>query len=270
MNSLRPERDELDRFKRRKGDQKGPAKPGAAPSRKVSPAAKKSRSPFLVLVVFALAGVSGLLAWGYVQQEARLVALKTELEDAVGFISQSKLSMARFEGELSETGAELEQSGSAVSKKLAFLDSEMRKLWGVSNDRNRRTIEANAEQIKALQSSFSKFQTEQTKVIAKIERNQSNFESLYGQLQRSIKAVESQVALVSSESSIIREAVNEEVDEMRRKLESIQALKSEISENKKAISAIDSSRKQLNTRVVDLGQKMNAVQLQLKSIVATP
>jgi len=269
MNSLRPERDELDRFKRRKEDKKVIAPVKEARQKKQVERGGQG-SPFLIFVVFVLACLSGALAWGYIQQESRLDSLKTELSDALGFIGQSKLSMARFEGELNETGAELEQSGSAAAQKLAFLDSEMRKLWGVANDRNKQAIENNALFLSKLEANAVKQEKKVSQSMTSIEKSLDSFEAMMAGVNRSIKSVESQVSLVASEATITREAVDEDLSSMRNELKNINNLKAGMGENRKAISSIDAHRKQLNERIVDLGQKLNALQLQVKSSAPSP
>ena len=150
MESLRPDRDELDRFKSRSSENKKDPK-SKKTGQASSPSAAASNAPVAVvaakipvwvtmLLVVLLAGAGGM-AWLFVEQQTQIASLQESLNKASGTIDQGQLLMARFEGELSETGSELEQSGSAAEKKLAFLDSEMRKLWAVANERNKKSIQ---------------------------------------------------------------------------------------------------------------------------------
>jgi len=190
-----------------------------------------------------------------------VTSLKTELEDAIGFISQSKLLIARLEGELSETGAELEQSGSAAEKKLAFLDSEMRKLWGVSNDRNKKSITANQQALDGLKVSVSRHEER----LKQVDKSLDSFENSYVKLEKALAGQESKLSLASGEMAITREAIGEDLTLLRSELDGLKALGAQIKENQKAILAIDTSRKQINERLVDLGRKVNEMQLQSPS-----
>lgn len=270
---MRPERDELDRFQNRKdGSKSKPIKANhAAQSARPSPASGGHSKPvFLSFMVVVLLVACGALGWAYMNQEARVSELKEELDDAIGFVSQSKLLMARLEGELSQTGEELEQSGSAAQKKLAFLDSEMRKLWGVSNDRNKKAIKTNADDLAKLETALSKTNKSYSAQFKQLEQGQKSFESILLNVQSELKSLTSQSSLVSGELAIIRESVNEDLDAMRSDLKAIKALSKglagDLDTNKQSIAAIDSNRKQLNERVIALDRKVNALQLELKTL----
>ena len=144
MDNLRPERDELDQFRDRSAKPVVKTKAAAAaPSSDVVTKTRPTNPVALYgLIVVLLIGI-GALAWMTVQQRDLVQQIRAEQQEAAGFIGQSKLLLARLEGQVSETGAELEQTGSATDQKIAFLDSEVRKLWGIANDRNKKTIQAN-------------------------------------------------------------------------------------------------------------------------------
>lgn len=270
---MRPERDELDRFQNRKdGSKSKPIKANhAAQSARPSPASEGHSKPvFLSFMVVVLLVACGALAWAYMDQAARVSDLKEELDDAIGFVSQSKLLMARLEGELNLTGEQLEQSGSAAQKKLAFLDSEMRKLWGVSNDRNKKAIKSNADELAKLESAIAKTNKSYAAQLKQLEQGQKSFESVLLSVQSELKSLASQSSLVSGELAIIRESVNEDLDAMRGDLNTFnvlnKSLKGGLDDNKQSIAAIDSHRKQLNERVIALDRNVNALQLALKKL----
>jgi len=269
MDSLRPERDELDRFKSRKAAQK-PKPPVKEVKRKQEVQAPRSSSSFMKFMVFILICACGALGWGGWQQQLRFDALKTELDDAIGFISQSKLSMARFEGELNEAGQELEQTGSAASKKLAFLDSEMRKLWGVANDRNKKAIEANAGLYEKVDGKLVVQSKRIQAEVARIEKSQNAFEAALERVDQSLKSLSSQVLLAASESAIIREAVDEKLVDVRREISQLEVLRTNVADNKKAIASIDASRRQLNERIVEQGKLLNKLELPKKPTSKVP
>lgn len=265
---MRPERDELDRFKNRKSGQvtKPAAKATAKPVSGAPAAPAKARpSSLWIALVCILACVSGALAWGYVLQEQRISSLDRDLNDAIGFISQSKLLIARLEGELSETGEELEQSGSAATRKLAFLDSEMRKLWGVANDRNKKAIAKNAETLDKLEREIKSVQGSLDKRLANVVKSLDALEASYHTVSADIKSLDSKISLTSGEMAITRDAISEDLASMKAGVDDIVGLKAQIVDNKKAIAAIDSSRRQVNERLVDLGRQVNELRLNANS-----
>ncbi|WP_166269518.1 hypothetical protein [Marinobacter caseinilyticus] len=105
----------------------------------------------LLLIAAVVAGAG--VAW---QQSKRLAAMEAQVEEADYWARQSKLALARFQGELSETGETLAESGSTTQqrladqeKQIATANSEIRKLWAIANERNRQQLEAQATQLTA-------------------------------------------------------------------------------------------------------------------------
>src|SRR5690606_16239443 len=122
MEPIRPDDDEL-----RAEAPFGGAEPRKPEASKEKPAVKKENPPkapkeakqpggrgghngggslmvwVLLILVAAMAGA------GWYVQEQRIQALEGQLEEADYWARQSKLALARFEGELSETGESLQE-----------------------------------------------------------------------------------------------------------------------------------------------------------------
>lgn len=272
---MRPERDELDRFKHRKEGSK--ARPSTqssqagTPTGSVSLRAEPPRKPvFLSFMVCVLFLACAALGWAYWQQQQKVDALQADLADAAGFIGQSKLLMARLEGELSQTGEELEQSGSAAQSRLKVLDSEVRKLWGVANDRNKKAIKNNKEQAASLKKTLASQNKQTSNKFADIEKDQQSFEKLLAQQQGSIKDLRAQLALSASEMAITRETLSEDLASLQTQLKPIKQLAAQTDKNQRAIASIDSARRQLNERLVSLERALNAMQSKALPTPAKP
>lgn len=266
MDGLRPEVDELDRFKNRSAtkvkvdvQKKGAAQPTKAIQ-------QKTNSSFPITLVFLLfVCAATAFSWFSWKQQIELASLKTQLNDASGFMDQSKLLIARLEGKLSETGVELAESGTAAEKKLAFLDAEMRKLWGVAYDRNKKSIEENQALLKNLESKLTGVQKDQSSRLA----------GLSEELKKIVKRVDSydsRLGALSSELSVLRteqDAANADVKnrliEHKKSIDSVRKDTQNYLERTAkldlSIESINASRRQLNERIVELDKKINALQL---------
>lgn len=272
---MRPERDELDRFKHRKEGSKArsnsPSPQAGTPTGSVALRSEPPRKPvFLSFMVFVLLLACAALAWAYWQQQQKVADLQADLADATGFISQSKLLMARLEGELSQTGEELEQSGSAAQSRLKVLDSEVRKLWGVANDRNKKAIKDNKEQAASLKKTLASQSKQAGERFAALEKDQKSFEKLLGQQQGAIKDLRAQLALSASEMAITRESLSEDLAGLQVQLKPIKQLAAQTDKNQRAIASIDSARRQLNERLVSLERALNAMQSKVPAAPAKP
>ena len=270
MDGLRPEVDELDRFKNRsvskakldsrKNSSKGnPSSPDGEPTKKAS-----SSMPLTFFVLFFIC-LSTAFAWFSWKQQIEIVSLKTQLGDASGFMDQSKLLMARLEGKLSETGVELAESGTAAEKKLAFLDSEMRKLWGVAYDRNKKAIEDNQEALKNLDNKLSKAMKDQ---LVSINSSKNALDGLSEEFKKFVKVAEKSSSRLSNEVSVLRteqEIVSTDLkDRLNVQKKVVESLKKDTQDYLErtakfdlSLESINASRRQLNERIVELDKKQS-------------
>jgi chromosome segregation ATPase len=166
----------------------------------------------------------------------------------------------------------LEQSGSAVQSKLAFLDDQMRKLWVVSNERNKKDIKGNAEALalvtgnmKDLERWRENFEKATKSVQLKQTTAVNGFTLQYSVLQGESERLDDRVVLLANEVVIMREEQQSTVEKRKQGEELISSLSKQLAESKKAISSIDASRLQLNERVIGMEQQINKLQLTIKS-----
>ena len=269
MESLRPDREDLDQFKSRnkKTSKSAPIK---TKQHVVKPSGDKSRLTSLLTV--ALIVLSGLFAWTYHMQQGQLLVMQEELKGASDFIGRSKLLMARFEGELNVTGTEMEQSGSAVQSKLAFLDGEMRKLWAVSNERNKKAIKKNLNALSQLQQEIAsakqwrkKFETLSEAARLKQSGALSGLSLQASVLQGESEKLDDRVQALSGEIVMMRNKQNESLKKIKQSDTLIASLSKQLADSKKAISSINASRLQLNDRVVGMERQINKLQLSVNN-----
>jgi len=292
MDGLRPDSDEVDSFKQsrnkirkassgsvagKKTDFKAATPKQGGEFRPVAVSKHASNTLLGLIVVLLIVGAVGG-GWVYSEQKQELTDLRTELKDALGFIRQSKLLMARFEGELSETGAEMAEGDTEAQKKLKFLDSEVRKLWGVAYDRNRKAIGANdglirqhALELKSAASelknvtSANKKQAEKLKGLVKnLTRQQLSTQVLQSELlaiKGSNEQLFSQIEQLEDASSVAMLVLRQEINQLAKN----EGVDVRVKQNEMAIEAIDASRLQLNERFVVLDRKLNDLQLSIKS-----
>lgn len=267
MDNLRPERDELDQFRDRSAKQV--VKPKASSAQPAPVVAERARSgnPLALYGLMLLLLISiGALAWMYMQQRDLVQQIRAEQEEAAGFIGQSKLLLARLEGQVSETGAELQQAGSATDQKLAFLDSEVRKLWAIANDRNKKAIEANEQALTKLAERVGQLEQQGKAQLADVKDIKQLQSSLTERLDKvavqskdvadSLNGFSNRVTELASNSV----AALSEVETLSQELQELKGLKSlqaKVKEMDRDLASVDASRQQLVQRVVDLERRLN-------------
>lgn len=208
------------------GQQRPVSRQSAASSR--SPAArpvvvqKKSiLAPFAFLFALAACGAAGYLFWQLQLSNQRLL--------------EADQRIASLESKFEMTDDEVNTSTEAMQAKLKWADSEIRKLWGVSYDTNRKAIK----------------QTQDDLAKVAVTANSAK------------KAVDTKVQEVAAEVKVVSELVDAQQgtftnleNRSTQMMESIDKLESakrdleaKVKAHEQAIEAIDAFRRQVNQKL---------------------
>ena len=295
MDSLTPDKDDLERF-RQDRTKAAPAKPAtgsrgaaqdtpppAAAARKVVAKSSGSSAWLTALVLVLVVAVAAVSFWQIFRQQATINQLQAELGEASQYINQSKLVTARLEGSLSETEANVAQSGSQLASRLNAMDSEIRKLWDVSNKRNIELIKESQSKITALEAANTKLQARLQTSEQVVGEQKSRADSL----QQTLESLKGAIAKVEREAAALAKAdVVERVESLAKnnqaqltavtkRVEAVasqgagQQVDGRVKNLETAIESIDANRQQLNRRVLDLERRLNEAQLRLNALQGT-
>ncbi len=201
----------------------------------------ESRSSFgtvmLTLLSLAACGVAGFSYW-------QLLQAQTSLTD-----QQSRI--VELEKRLSVAGDESAQSLTEVSSQLQSLagdmktaNEEIRKLWGVSHDTNRKAIAKNSSAIEELGKADEKAAKELAALLQNDKANNAQIE----ELKKSLAASEVKV------------------NELQKSLAQTPAL---LAEQAEALRSLEGSVKELNLASNTLKEKLNAQSAELKQFKAS-
>ena len=142
----------------------------------------------LLLVVAGAAGA------GWYLQNERINAMAVELEEADNWARQSKLALARFEGDLSETGESLQERGASLEDQIAAnteqletADSEIRKLWAVANERNKSRLDEHQQRLAKLENTLAAANKSVTDLETTLQQARSSLRDDVSQLGQRLK-----------------------------------------------------------------------------------
>lgn len=303
MEPIRPDDDEL-RGKKRptKTPEKKPEKPEKpkAPKAEVAPRKQKagkgggSGAAVWMLTLLLLAGFAlGGVVW--FDQQQRVKALEAQLEEADYWARQSKLALARFEGELSETGESLEQTGASMAEqlqahsvRLASADEEIGKLWVLAKDQNRKQLTEQRARIDELESGLTGQREALTALQAEMgalgERLDSDLagtnkrmdeqnaevvarvDELAGQVAGVGDLVEQRLQRFAQERRLADEEVQTRLQALERQsgrqaeAGELEQARARLAELEETVKSIDSSRSQLTSRLVRLADEVDELQ----------
>ena len=281
-----------------KGEPSAPAKPPKGG--KGGGGHGSSAMLWVLLIVLAVAGGAG-----WYSQEQRVQALEGQLEEADYWARQSKLALARFEGELSETGENLQERGATLeeqiaahTKRLDTADSEIRKLWAIANERNKKRLDEQQERIAALESGLAEGKQAIGALEASVEKARSSLSAdivaLKQQTETSITAlqeasrqatdqltklsqqladvdqvIESRIRRFEQEQKLGISGMEGRISALERETDElagdgrVQALRNDVASLKRTVESIDASRSQLTSRLVRLSEEVNQLRSQV-------
>ena len=260
---------------------------------------KKSSGPLFLLLLL----VAGAGAAGWYQQDQRIAQMESLLEEADYWARQSKLALARFEGELSETGEDLQEAGQSIEqqlstygKRLDTADSEIRKLWGVANDRNKSRLNDHEVRLEALDQSLAEVVSKNQTLTASLDKVEGSLTSKVDALKSSrAQDIAAQSKRLDSQQSALEKvqtsvaSVDEQIDSRLKRFQreqsltidgregrisslekttqalsggEIESIRSELSTLKQTVSSIDASRSQLTSRLVRLSEEVSQLRAQ--------
>ncbi|MCR8913763.1 hypothetical protein FDP08_05570 [Marinobacter panjinensis] len=279
----------------------GTQKPAGRPG-KTSGGGGSGRGMMLAIGLLIVAGAAGA---GWYQQEQRIQMLEGQLEEADYWARQSKLALARFEGDLSETGENLEEKGQSIEdrletqgERLDTADSEIRKLWGVANDRNRKRLDDHESQLESLRAEVDDGKSARDTMAASVEeletRLVSRLDEVESDLEKQIiavretgqenaaklteldeslagvdKLVERQLVRFEREQKLTIDGLESRIAALEKATDNLSssgqlnAVRNELAELKRTVASIDSSRSQLTSRLVRLSDEVNDLRSQI-------
>ncbi len=212
------------------------------------PSARASGAPRSVAlnVVLAILVAGLMIAGWFVANQHQLLIVEQEAR------ADAERRLVVLEDRLRLTDETLTETGTDTSKQINRWESEIRKLWAVSNERNKNWIQENKttlEKQSKLLDQASKNQTELKQELAKLS---TALTALNG-VKDSIAAVDKKAADVAKTQAQLVTRVNQ----ARQAVASLQGgLVNRVEDTEQAVKSIDAFRVQLNRRLSDIEQQL--------------
>lgn len=225
----------------------------AAPedARRRSPAAARRRGGDgggrmigFTLVLAVLAAGLAVAGWFIANQHRMLTEEQERLADAYASIDALEERLSMTDQVMSETGA---QTGEQIN----LWESEIRKLWDVSNKRNKGWIQDNQRLLNSHKSTIQALEATDKSLKSTVARH----EKALGRQDE----VADQLASIELQLQRVLRGQRDLVDRVNTAVQTVAGVNSNVQEHEQAIAAIDSYRRQFNTRLVDIEQRLDAL-----------
>lgn len=195
-------------------------------------AAKSPSGVFVTFFLIVLVAGMAVLGWLLWQQHQSMVAGEQELANALARIELLSEQQTSIDSTFTE-------STTTTDDALEFWESEIRKLWDVSNVRNKNNIDQNRN------------------AIAANTRARKQLEDRLDSIQKSIGDLERSIAAVTRQQRDLTDTINTTLAQARQSNDN---LKSTVEQNQRAINAIDASRSQNNARLLDISRRLSILE----------
>jgi len=206
--------------------------------------------PFALVLALTGLGLAGFVYSELLKSRAASVSAEQRIQE--------------LEGRLSLSDDESSQSVAALGAKLKWADSEIRKLWGVSQDRNRKAIDGNKKGLASVKSSLSALKKQQKSVTADATKLTSSLganKSLLTQLTQDLAQLHEQLAMAEGTSVEQQAQMHDLADQANglglqvNKLQS--TLVDRVNANVEAVASMDAYRRSTNRELLKIQQRLN-------------
>ncbi len=185
--------------------------------------------------------LAAVTAGGYWQ----VTELHKALKDTRQELQATRDQLGLVTGQVSQTGETISQSDSIFRSELKQVNSEIRKLWDVSNKRNRQWINENKDQI---------------------EQGTKKVDLAVKQFEAAKKSSDQTVSKLNELDQVIKGVTTEQLVANSDMVSRIEALKAEVDALKDTLSAQESIGQQIETSAEiqeELTRKLSAFQSQV-------
>ncbi len=248
-----------------------------------------SSGTVIIIVTLILAVLLGALGYWVSEQFNQVYGQFDRVNQQFDLLSKR---VKVLESKLDVSNDNMLNSDAAVKATLKEHGSEIRKLWGISYDRNKKSIKANQDALKSLKKTAKQLQAESKAYSGKFKATEQKLSSLGGQLgdidfkatmaklSSSQKASETKLNALSEkvepigsllekqavEVKLQAKKVNELNDELLRSITDLQiqlndeSLKKKVNKLSGLIDSIDKNRSRVNSELVKLSNRVNELQ----------
>lgn len=211
--------------------------------------APKSGKGLLILLFLLLLMVIGAGVW----LGQQVLQLQAEQAASSNALQLERSRVESISAQVHETGSSFVETGNVLESKFKFFESEIRKLWDVSNKRNRKAIEDNKAQLaktdKALQ---GKLKTVEGKIAAANKATAKLNKQLVSEntaLRATIEAQNEQLLIIEGEMELLQQRIKNLPSDLAAR----------VANNEEAVKSIDASRQQLIKRLTQVQQELDVL-----------
>ena len=210
----------------------------AAKTRDATKAESSGISPvWKIVILIAFCGCISITWFGW-QQYQKFLVLQERFE-----LLSSRLN--NTDESVSQSGAAMQINISKQSEQLKKHWSEIRKLWGVANDKNKSNIQKNSKDIAFLATKRSEFEASLKKLRTAMDED-----------SKRIETVGENYFGLSADMEQVNESLANYLNALNTVDASLKSQQAQLQNNIEAINSMDGFRRLVNQKLLDLERQM--------------
>jgi len=242
LHSIMPGKDEVASYKRiqGRGDRAG------APR-------QNNFNGMLVFVIVLMAIMMGI--GGYT-----LFEVQKKLERANILLAKGQENVIELERRLNATGTDVSKTLVSIDSQLKVNADEIRKLWDVTNKRNKKWIQDNQAAIKNNKSNAQQVLNNNSELTRQLGAVVSGFEKLSKEVRTVQQGLLDDNEELITQITLVRGQMQDQVVGIKGINRQLTSLTGKQKSTQEAIDAIDEHRRQLNKKLSDLNTQVRQLQ----------
>jgi len=227
------------------GYRRGPAGGGKGRRPPSGSGSGRSRSMGTNLLLVVLIAGLATAGWFLANQHEMLKGGQRDLAQA-----QDRIKV--LEDRLRVTDEALTDTGQTTKEQIGFWESEIRKLWSVTNERNKKWIEDNKAGIAKLTKTVDNLASSNRDLATAVGRHESAFKEQQAIIDQ-ITSVQLQLQQIAATQRQLVDRVNSS----SQTVASLQAgLAKKVTDNEQAVASMDAYRVQTNNRLAEIERRL--------------
>lgn len=214
---------------------------------------EESSSPSLfgvyALLAVTLCVFAGVIYMMWSQNQSLKAELQTQISD--------------LDSQLIAVDESASKQGLTIEETLKFHESEIRKLWGVSYDTNRKSIKGNTDSVASLKKEMASFTTsvsQHTKQMASLESSQKKLSDTTTKdvksLQDSQSTMQKTLSTVTGSTTVLESQLDSQAEQVEDLLKSVADINSDKIENAARIKQAEETLREMAASLDDLQRKV--------------
>jgi len=188
-----------------------------------------------------------------------LYQVQQRLEQSNVLLSKGQENIRMLEERLKATGTDVSKTLQIMQGRLDSNESEIRKLWDVSNKRNKQWIQDNQSAIADLKGTDSKLSDRMSSVQGTLREAVNKFNELAAQMTTLRNKLVDENEEMSTQVSLLRSQVQDQSVKVEGNGRNLASLEKKVKDNDEAIKTIDEYRRHINQQLLELQSRVQSL-----------